>query len=386
MASSPDSRVPALRDYQATLRDTILSALESAPETPILLYLPTGGGKTRIAVAVCETVLRRDARALFVVNRSKLVPQVAATCDAFGLAGRYAFIKAGLPADPTAPMQIASIQTLYARRESPVSALDELPAASIVFVDEAHGAVATSYAWLLRHYKKTKTLIVGLSATPMRLRADEPLSRVFPRLLQGPSVPELMRRGVLVPTRTYFAKKDVESTTTGTGTTGRAAGRARSASLPDAAARGHSEEADASASIAEVVQLWRRTCSSEAASPKHRPTLVFATDVAHAIQFVRAFEAAGLTAACLSGDTPTVERETLCESLATGRLAVLCSVNVLSEGFDVPAVSAVILARPTRSAGLYVQQVRHTPRRGNAESLPPSLPPHVSGWPGSEAV
>ena len=383
MASSPDSRLPALRDYQATLRDTILSALESAPATPILLYLPTGGGKTRIAVAVCETVLRRDARALFVVNRSKLVPQVAATCDAFGLAGRYAFIKAGLPADSTAPMQIASIQTLYARRESPVSELDALPAASIVFVDEAHGAVAASYAWLLRHYKKAGALIVGLSATPKRLRADEPLSRVFPRLLQGPSVPELIRRGVLVPTRTYFAKKDVEPTTSG------AAGRARSASLPDAAAYGHFGDADASASIAEVVQLWRRTCSSETATPlTHRPTLVFATDVAHAIQFVRAFEAAGLTAACLSGDTPSAERETLCDSLATGSLAVLCSVNVLSEGFDVPAVSAVILARPTRSAGLYVQQVRNAHAAARPRRELPAMPclPCVSGWPGSAAV
>lgn len=323
-----------LRPYQVSIVDELVALLEAPRSPPVMVVLPTGGGKTRIAVAVCRHVLQRKERALFVVNRNKLVLQFARACDALGLDGQYAFMKAGMPEDTEMALQIASIQTLYARRDSS-DAEDALPAAAVVFLDEAHGAVSQTYAWLLRHYRRTGALVVGLTATPMRLRADEPLSRVFPRLIRGPSIPHLMHLGVLVPTRTFasFQPQTIEIEVSKAATkASHPSVRARCASVDDAIARPSvelSEDDNGVASVAAVVRLWQRTCGGD----NPRPTLIFAVDIAHALQYVRAFTEAGVTAACMSGDTPVAEREALSDALAAGTLTVLSSVN----GEPVPA-------------------------------------------------
>jgi len=76
-----------------------------------------------------------------------------------------------------------------------------LPFHHCVIVDEAHGAVAKTPMALTDLYRAAGAVVVGLTATPTRLREDESLASVFETVLQGPSVSELVERGILVPPR-----------------------------------------------------------------------------------------------------------------------------------------------------------------------------------------
>jgi superfamily II DNA or RNA helicase len=87
------------------------------------------------------------------------------------------------------------------------------------------------------------------------------------------------------------------------------------------------------------------------------PAIAFCCSIAHATSVCSAFTAAGYRAKLVTGSMPMDERDDAISGLADGRTQVLCSVDVVSEGTDVPAVSAAILLRPTQSEALYLQQV-----------------------------
>ena len=91
----------------------------------------------------------------------------------------------------------------------------------------------------------------------------------------------------------------------------------------------------------------------------HQPAIAFCITVAHAEHVAGAFRDAGYRAACVHGATPIVERDALVAGLSDGRLEVLTSCDLISEGLDVPAVGCVILLRPTKSLTLHRQQIGH---------------------------
>lgn len=102
--------------------------------------------------------------------------------------------------------------------------------------------------------------------------------------------------------------------------------------------------------IEQICQIWIELAYG-------RPTIVFAVKVNHAENIANSFSDRGISAAVVSGKTPNSTRQELYRQLACGELMVLASCNALSEGFDVPQVSCVVLARPTKSKALYFQQV-----------------------------
>ena len=89
----------------------------------------------------------------------------------------------------------------------------------------------------------------------------------------------------------------------------------------------------------------------------HQPAIAFCVTVAHGEAVAEQFRAAGYKAACVHGGLPANERDAMIAGLNTGATEVLCSCELISEGLDVPAVSAVILLRPTASLGLHLQQI-----------------------------
>ena len=86
-------------------------------------------------------------------------------------------------------------------------------------------------------------------------------------------------------------------------------------------------------------------------------TVVFATSVAHSIHIRDEFLKAGVKAAHIDGTTPKPERDAILEQLATEELELVSNCQVLTEGWDCPPVSCIVLARPTKSFGLYLQMV-----------------------------
>lgn len=361
-----------LRDYQRHLVNDFEASVApfgaGGRSHSAMVYLPTGAGKTRLAAELIGLYHARGKRSLFVVNRNALVAQTHAALQELGLGDAVGFIKANYEPDSSKPIQIASIQSLRSRRRRAIDGGDASgagdgdggadsdddsplvaraaaastrrpwPVADLVVIDEAHCAIAQSYMRLCDHYAASGACLLGLSATPMRRNPDEDLSAVFHKLLRGPSVSTLVRRGILAPPLVYGVREgDVLSTLSDDYSDNKIGARAL-------------EKLQCAGSVNAAVESW----GTHAAG---RRTLAFAVTIEHSLSLVKAFRRDGVKAAHVDGTTSKRERAEMYRRFADGNITVLSSVNVLSEGFDDPGVECVMLLRPTRSKGLYIQQV-----------------------------
>jgi superfamily II DNA or RNA helicase len=311
-----------LRSYQDRAIDDLRSAYQSGAHAP-LLVLPTGGGKTCIIAAISANAAARGRHVLILVHRRELIHQTSSKLAWVGL--DHGIIAAGIPpSDHT--VQIASVQTL-ARR---LSRLDWQP--TLIIIDEAHHATAGQWARILDHWPDAYRL--GVTATPCRLDGCG-LRGTFDTMVLGPSVADLIFTGYLSPARIYAPPVVAD--------------------LQGIRSRGGDYANDQAAAA-----MDRPTVTGDAISHYQRlaagqQAIAFCCNVNHAVSVCDAFKTAGISAELLLGNTP--DREQVVADFAAHRIRVLVTVDVVSEGFDVPAASCAILLRPTQSLGLYLQQV-----------------------------
>lgn len=291
----------ALYPHQRTLVDRITAAFGRGIWR-VLLQLATGGGKTHTAAPVMAETVHAGGRCVFVAHLDTLLED---THERLTRAGIYAgYVKAGRPSDPLAPVQVCSLATLHRRGARP-------PANLVVF-DECQRAVTSSARAVLEAYPHAHVL--GLSATPER--ADrQPLGDIFEHMVSGPSTRWLTDNGFLVPC-------DVIA--------------------PDR----YQERALAMDPIA----AYHRFAPSSRA-------IVFATNVAHAGELTARFVASGVTAECVVGDTSPAVRREVRARMTEGALRVLVGVGVFIEGFDLPAIETVVLARGFSATGSFLQAI-----------------------------
>lgn len=82
---------------------------------------------------------------------------------------------------------------------------------------------------------------------------------------------------------------------------------------------------------------------------------MFAANVEHSEELAATFRGAGYTAESVTGETPSEKRKQILEDFKTGKVQVVTNVGVLTEGYDNENIKAVLFARPTKSASLYIQ-------------------------------
>ena len=311
-----------LRGYQDRAIDALRSAFQSGAKAP-LLCLPTGGGKTIILASIAAQAAARGRQVLILVHRRELIHQTASKLAWAGL--DHGIIAAGHPASDHA-VQIASVQTLVRR----LSRMDWAP--SLVIIDEAHHAAAGSWRQILEHWPDAYRL--GVTATPCRLDGRG-LSEAFDHLVHGPSVADLVFWRFLSAARIYAPPVVADLS----GIRKRAGDYAN-----DQAAAAM----DRPTVTGDAIAHYQRLAAGQQA-------IAFCCNVAHAVSVCDAFKTAGISAALLLGSTGN--RDQVVADFAAGIVRVLVTVDVVSEGFDVPAASCAILLRPTQSLGLYLQQV-----------------------------
>lgn len=238
----------------------------------------------------------------------------------------HGLVAAGRTPDPTQLVQVASVQTLVRR-------LDSFLAPELIIVDEAHHACAGSWQKVIDAYPTAKVL--GVTATPQRLDGKG-LSGAFDDLIRGPEVHDLIDQGWLCRP-VYYAPStvDMKGAKTTAGDWNRAEAEART---------------DKPTITGDAVTHYARLCPGA-------PAVAFCTSIRHAEHVAAAFNAAGYPAAVLDGNLDPVERAARVAALGNGRLKVLTSCDIISEGFDLPVVTAAILLRPTQSLSLHLQQV-----------------------------
>lgn len=318
-----------LRDYQERARQDLRAAVarlrDAGKPQRVLLDLPTGGGKTTVAAALIAGAVERDGDVLFVAHRKELVDQCSARLDGAGI--EHGILMANHPrAMPWARVQVASVPTLVRR-------LDRLPRATLIVVDEAHHARASTYSHILARYPEVP--VIGLTATPWRLD-NCGLGELFEAIVVAETMRGLVGRGYLVP-YTGFAYDIPELANV-------------KKSAGDYKVEDSARVMSTGAICGNVVEQWLAHCGG-------KRTVVFAVNVSHSMQLVERFKAAGVAAEHVDGTSPKEEREGVLRRLAGGETAVVCNVNVLTEGFDCPAIENIVLARPTLSTVLYLQMV-----------------------------
>lgn len=304
-----------LRDYQRAAVEAILTVRAERP----ILVAPTGSGKTVMAVAIAERV---GGRVLWLAHRRELIDQAARhLVDVGAMVG---ILKAGVPAAPLAPVQVASVQTLVRR---------DMPPADLVVVDEAHHVGAESYRTILSAYPEA--MLLGLTATPFRLDGRG-LGDAFDRIIVAATTAELCEQGVLHAPRVWASSApDLRGVhvVAGDYNVGALAKRVNNSTL-----------------TGDIVQTWQRRAAG-------RRTVAFAVDVAHSQAIVAAFQAAGVPAEHLDGRTPADDRTAILARLASGETQVVSNCMVLTEGWDLPALECAIVARPTASLNLHLQMI-----------------------------
>jgi DNA repair protein RadD len=333
---------PELRPYQheaiARIRDAI-----AAGHRRILLVVPTGGGKTVISAAMIAGTVERGRRSLFLAHRRELITQASAKLYAAGV--DHGVLLPGFPHRPDERVQVASVWTAHSRAVR--ASVIELPEAQVVFVDEAHHSTARTYRDLLDAYPHA--VIVGITATPCR-GDGRGLGDAFEILVEGPPIAELIRDGYLVGTKVYAPfRPDLAGVAVQRG---------------DYVERQLAERMDKGELVGDIVEHHQRLA-------EHRPTVVFAASVGHSVHLRDEFCRSGVLAEHIDGTTPSDERDAILARLASGNVEVVCNYGVLTEGWDSPTVSCVVLARPTKHHGLFRQMVGRVlrPAPGKTDAL-----------------
>jgi DNA repair protein RadD len=343
MSSNSSHRAgrPVLRDYQTNAVSRVLDAIEAGKKR-ILLVAPTGAGKTVLAAALVDNALRKQKRVLFLAHRRELIKQASNKLHATGI--DHGILLPGYGPRPEEPVQVASIATLHARAFQ--SRRMDLPEADLVIVDEAHHCRARTYTKILEAYPQA--VVIGLTATPCR-GDGRGLGNVFEMMIECPSVAELIEGGFLVGTKVYAPyRPDLKGVKVERG---------------DYVESQLAARMDTGRLVGDIVTHWLRL-------GERRQTVVFATGVAHSVHIRDEFRRAGVMAEHIDGKTPSEERDRILADLSAGRIDLVTNAMVLTEGWDQPSVSCLVLARPTKSLGLFRQMIgrvlRPAPRKMEA--------------------
>lgn len=281
-----------------------------------ILAAPTGSGKTVMA----QDVMKDYKLPLFIVDRIELVHQAYVRFSESGYAVRT--MQGAQSIDCLKPdVIVASIQTLSRRK---------LPDwADLIIIDEAH-VLHQSHIKIMDRWNAVRVL--GLTATPER----DDLGKYFTNLIIPATIQSLTRDGFLAPIDAYGpSKPDLEKVRVIAG---------------DYSQKGLGKAVNTAKLIGSVLNEWLVRASD-------RLTICFASTVAHSINIRDRFLREGVTAEHLDAYTPWDERRSIIKRFRDGDTRVLTSVGVLSLGFDAPEVQCVIMARPTKSLMLYIQQI-----------------------------
>ncbi len=317
-----------LRDYQQEMLQRLRGAWERCRS--VMVQMPTGTGKTHVMAAAIRGYAGQEV--LVVAHRIELIEQISQTLDAFGIG--HGCIVGGTVTDERQEVQVASIQTLTKR-------LEKMPICpALIVIDEAHHALAKTYRALCERWPQARVL--GLTATPCRLNGA-PFTDLFQQLLQSATIQAFIDRGWLSDFEYVSASPDSEA-------------MRMIASLQKRGADGDYQtkematEMDVPESIEHLYDSYRQFANG-------KKGIVYAIDRQHAQHIADYYQEHGVSCCAIDCKTPADERKRLTADYMEGRLQVIVNVDLYSEGYDMPDMEFIQLARPTLSLSKYLQQV-----------------------------
>ena len=372
------TQLPKLHDYQQTVVDNIRDLLRRDALTTDrrgMVSMPTGSGKTRVAVQAVVEAIRDDGfqgGILWVADRDELCEQaVEAWREVWASEGKRATqlrisrMWGGQPKPlPTADLHVivATIQTLSARIDANPQAYEFLSDFDLLVFDEAHRSVAPTFTsvmqelGLTRYRREGESLLIGLTATPYRGRDIEETARLVNRYSSNrldagafdsdepeKVIRQLQNMGVLARADQAtieggrFLLSDDE--------------RRLSADVPWLPQSVEDRIAANTARTQHIIDEYMRRIQPD------WPTLIFATSVEHSKIIAALLSSIGVKARAVSAETNRMSRRRIVEEFRTGEIKALVNYGIFREGFDAPKTRAIIVARPVYSPNLYFQMI-----------------------------
>lgn len=310
-----------LRPYQYEAITNVRESYRSGSKST-LLVLPTGAGKTVVFSYVTKQAIEKNNRVLILVHRDSLFKQTSKTLGMFGV--RHGLICSGYTPTYYYDCQVAKIGTM-------INKLDKFKP-DLIIVDEAHHATASTYRRIIDYYD---VRVLGVTATPVRTDGVG-LGDMFNDLIVGTTINALIEMGFLVAPRIFAPDIGVDLSNVK-----KTAGDFNKSELV--------EVMDKPTITGDAVKHYIKYANNV-------PSVAFCVSVKHCEHVSEMFRLNGIASEPVHGGMKQNEIDSVLNGLATGKIKVVTSCDIISEGTDIPLIGCVIMLRPTHSESLYLQQ------------------------------
>ncbi len=281
-----------------------------------MIVVPTGGGKTVIFAYIIKTL---DVKSLVIAHTKELISQAKQTLLKIGCVN-------------TDVLSVPKANSLLKN--------GKLSSYKFMIIDECHRAYSLSYQKIIDF--QTDALILGVTATPFRTDGNK-LKEIFSQHTHSLSLTEMIRRGLLVDFEGYRVQTKI--------------------SLDGVNQNKKDFREDSLGAVINVsnrneliVREYKKLAPGEKA-------LCFAANIKHSIELAHKFNEEGIIARSLSGKINKKERNNIIKEFKTGQIQVLVNCKILTEGFDEPSITCLIMARPTCSKLLFTQMIGRGSRK-----------------------
>lgn len=298
-----------LHDYQLEIVDKARKEIAKGNKG-VLIQSPPGSGKSVIIAEIIKNATLRKNEVLFLVHRKELAEQIENTL-------RF----------HDADMNHVQILTVI----KAANRLSVVKYPKIIVTDESHHSKASTYQKIYDYF--TDSIHLGFTATPWRMSGDGYTDQ-YDSAIFGQSVDWLISNKKLAPFK-YLSVKLIDDKKLK-----KSGADYSSKSIDDALEKGI---------YGDVVENYIKHANGQRA-------ILYAHKVEASQEFADEFNLNGISAMHADAKTPKKEREKIMQDFRDGTIQVLCNVDLISEGFDVPDCTCVIMARPTQSLVLYMQQ------------------------------
>jgi superfamily II DNA or RNA helicase len=320
----------SLREHQSAALQA-LEAMRADSKTIALLTHATGTGKTHVAVTDAR---RLGLRTLYLAHREKLPRQTEERFGELWPQATTSLFRSGAMR-PNAHVVLSTFQAMSRN----LSRFDPREFGYLI-VDEAHHAVSETFREVIAYFQPRFTL--GLTATPERTD-ERSLLEIFRQTAHRLDLEDAIGRGILVPIRCVRVETNIDLS------------HVRYNSV-DYRAKDLEEAIQVPGRDELVVSMYVSHASGKRA-------VCFCVNVQHAERMASEFKRAGTAAASVSGRMPVNQREEALRAYETGEVTVLCACDILNEGWDSPCTEVLLMARPSLSKIVYVQQLGRGTRK-----------------------
>jgi DNA repair protein RadD len=334
-----------LRRYQIDVQQKVYGAWGEQKKA-VVPVLPTGGGKTKM---FCDTIQNYPGASVAIAHRQELVSQISLALAGYGV--RHNIIGAKETRKTIERLHMDELGRSYLNSQShcSVAGVDTLikmnphdswfNRVGVGVIDEGHHVLRENkWGAAARMFPNSYWMLPTATA----LRADgKGLGRdadgIAETIVEGPNARELINSGFLTDYRVIGVPSDIDYSQIPVTASG-------DLSPPKLRAAVHGSDEI----VGDIVKHYLKFAPGKLG-------ITFAVDVESATDIAAAFRKAGVPAEVVTAKTPTLLRASILRQFKERKILQLVNVDLFGEGFDLPAIEVVSMARKTESFGLYVQ-------------------------------